>query len=147
MTPLFGAARTVGDRNGFVFFLPQPPIHDRAEAATRAALAERACDPMQETGRALPFEDAVPEATDVRAAVPSPICARRAGSAGGGAGLTAREHEVLRLLVSGRSNPEIAAALFISRAAARTHVANILGKLGVGSRTEAADVAHRRQLV
>ena len=54
--------------------------------------------------------------------------------------MTPREEEVLRLLVSGRSNPEIAEALFISRATARTHVANILAKLGVSSRTEAADV-------
>jgi DNA-binding NarL/FixJ family response regulator len=62
-------------------------------------------------------------------------------------GLTPRELEVLRLLVAGRSNPEIAAALFISRATARTHVANILGKLGVRSRTEAVDHAHRRGLL
>ena len=62
-------------------------------------------------------------------------------------GLTPREVEVLRLLAAGRSNPEIATALFISRATARTHVGNILGKLGVSSRTEAADYAHRRHLI
>jgi DNA-binding CsgD family transcriptional regulator len=61
--------------------------------------------------------------------------------------LTAREMDVLRLLVAGRSNPEIAEALYISRATARTHVANILAKLGVSSRTEAADYAHRHGLL
>jgi DNA-binding NarL/FixJ family response regulator len=61
-------------------------------------------------------------------------------------GLTPREAEVLRLLAAGHSNPEIAEALFISRATVRTHVGNILGKLGVGSRTRAADVAHRQGL-
>ncbi len=59
------------------------------------------------------------------------------------AGLTSREHEVLRLLVAGRSNKEIAAALFISPKTASVHVSNILGKLGASSRTEAAALAHR----
>ena len=59
------------------------------------------------------------------------------------AGLTGREREVLRLLVTGRSNREIAAALFISPKTASVHVSNILGKLGASSRTEAAAIAHR----
>jgi DNA-binding CsgD family transcriptional regulator len=59
------------------------------------------------------------------------------------AGLTSREREVLRLLVAGRSNKEIAAALFISPKTASVHVSNILGKLGASSRTEAAAIAHR----
>jgi len=58
------------------------------------------------------------------------------------AGLTSREHEVLRLLVAGRSNREIAAALFISPKTASVHVSNILAKLGASSRTEAAAIAH-----
>jgi len=62
-------------------------------------------------------------------------------------GLTAREHEVLTLVAQGRSNREIADGLFISEKTAGVHVSNILGKLGVRGRTEAAAVAHRMGLV
>jgi DNA-binding NarL/FixJ family response regulator len=48
--------------------------------------------------------------------------------------------------VQGRTNREIAAALFVSHRTATTHVANILGKLGVTSRTEAAAWAVREGL-
>ena len=58
-------------------------------------------------------------------------------------GLTDREREVLALLAAGRSNPEIARALFISAKTASVHVSNILAKLGVSRRVEAAAVAHR----
>ena len=47
------------------------------------------------------------------------------------------------LLAGGRSNPQIAEALFISPKTASVHVSNILAKLGVDSRVEAAAVAHR----
>ena len=58
-------------------------------------------------------------------------------------GLTEREREILVLLAAGRSNPQIAGALFISPKTASVHVSNILAKLGVDSRVEAAAVAHR----
>jgi len=58
-------------------------------------------------------------------------------------GLTPRELEVLRLVAAGRSNGQIAEALFISRKTASVHVSNILAKLGVHTRTEAAAAAHR----
>ena len=61
-------------------------------------------------------------------------------------GLTAREFEVLRLVADGRSNPEIAARLFISAKTASAHVSNILAKIGVASRGEAAAAAHRLHL-
>jgi len=61
-------------------------------------------------------------------------------------GLTAREFEVLRLVAAGRSNPEIAAELFISTKTASVHVSNILAKLRVGGRGEAAAAAHRLHL-
>jgi DNA-binding NarL/FixJ family response regulator len=61
--------------------------------------------------------------------------------------LTARELEVLRLVGAGRANKEIAAELLISERTARTHVSNILGKLGLSSRTQAALWAVREGLV
>jgi DNA-binding NarL/FixJ family response regulator len=50
---------------------------------------------------------------------------------------------VLALVAEGRSNRQVADALFISAKTASVHVSNILAKLGVGSRVEAAAVAHR----
>ena len=61
-------------------------------------------------------------------------------------GLTERELEVLRLVTAGRSNREIAAELFISPKTASVHVSNILGKLGVASRGEAAARAYTLRL-
>ena len=63
------------------------------------------------------------------------------------AGLTAREREVLRLLAAGRSDREIAEALFISRRTAQGHVGSIYGKLGVSSRAAATRVALEHGLV
>jgi DNA-binding NarL/FixJ family response regulator len=61
--------------------------------------------------------------------------------------LTDREVEVLRCLALGQSNKEIAANLVIADKTVRTHVSNILGKLGVTSRTQAALYALRTGLV
>jgi len=61
-------------------------------------------------------------------------------------GLTPREREVLRLVADGASNGQIAQQLFISRATASVHVSNILSKLGVTTRVQAAALAHRRGL-
>ena len=55
--------------------------------------------------------------------------------------------EVLALLAQGRSNPEIAEALSISRKTVAVHVSNILGRLGVESRSAAVAVAIRANLV
>jgi DNA-binding NarL/FixJ family response regulator len=55
--------------------------------------------------------------------------------------LSAREREVLVLLVAGRTNPAIAAALFISTRTVENHVAHIFAKLGVSSRTAAVAAA------
>ncbi len=61
-------------------------------------------------------------------------------------GLTRREEDVLRLVAVGRSNRQIAEELFISPKTASVHVSNILAKLGVSGRGEAAALAHRLRL-
>lgn len=61
-------------------------------------------------------------------------------------GLTSREQDVLRLVAAGRTNRQIAEELFISPKTASVHVSNILAKLGVGGRGEAAALAHRLRL-
>ncbi len=58
-------------------------------------------------------------------------------------GLTPREREVLDLIATGRTNHQIATELFITDKTAGHHVSNILAKLGVHGRTEAAAIAHR----
>ncbi|MGE5229655.1 MAG: response regulator [Deltaproteobacteria bacterium] len=64
-----------------------------------------------------------------------------------GEGLTARELEILKLMVHGDSNPDIAEKLFVSRSTVKFHVSNILMKLGTATRTEAVAVAVQRRLV
>ena len=67
----------------------------------------------------------------------------RGADSGSPLGLTARELEVLSLVAQGLSNRQIGERLFISTKTASVHVSNILAKLGVSGRGEAAAVAHR----
>jgi DNA-binding CsgD family transcriptional regulator len=97
------------------------PLADDAEALARRARL------------LVPVEDAPP--TEAKRIASFPF------------GLTDREREVLELVAAGRSNGQIAKALFISPKTASVHVSNILAKLGVGGRVEAAAVAHRLGLV
>lgn len=61
--------------------------------------------------------------------------------------LSRREQEVLKLMIEGMSNPEIARRMYLSPSTIKTHVRGILNKLGVNHRLQAAVVAVRRGLV
>jgi len=64
-----------------------------------------------------------------------------------GLDLTEREHAVLVLMVEGLNNTQIAARLTVSPSTVKSHVSNILSKLGVASRTEAVTLALRNRLI
>jgi DNA-binding CsgD family transcriptional regulator len=116
---------------------------DREAAAT----AVREAAEIAERLGARPLADAA--AALIRRARLEPAAAPAAGPAGDEErlGLTEREREVLRLIAEGRTNAQIAAELFISPKTASVHVSNILRKLDVASRGEAAAMAHRLGLV
>ncbi len=76
-----------------------------------------------------------------------PAVAERLANRMGGPGLTPRELDVLRLIVSGNSNKEIGEGLRISEATVKTHINNILSKLGVTDRTQATTTALQRGIV
>ncbi|WP_310718261.1 helix-turn-helix transcriptional regulator [Streptomyces lydicus] len=120
---LLAQARTAADAMG-----ARPLAEELAQLAQRARIPLPGLIPPQ------------PAAPDAGAA--------DAGDAPSAAalGLTPRERDVLRLVAEGRSNRQIADALFISPKTASVHVSNILAKLGVSGRGEAGAVAHRLRL-
>jgi non-specific serine/threonine protein kinase len=129
---LLGAAKAQRDRLGLRYGVREDQVAlEHAVAAARAALGAHAFVAAWAAGRTLSPGQAVSEAGDAIASA--------AGSPRGS--LTPREVEILRLVASGMSNPAIAAALFISVRTVENHVAHILAKLGVSTRTAAATAA------
>jgi DNA-binding CsgD family transcriptional regulator len=149
---LWGAAEALRE----VLGAPAPPPDQawiEAEAPrARTLLGAEGFVAATDCGRALSLADAVDEALaltssayNVAPLVPGNI--RLAGSTEGAeVQLTAREHEVLLLIVAGHSNAALAELLFISPRTAATHVSHILQKLGVSSRAAATAYALRHGL-
>jgi two-component system NarL family response regulator len=76
-----------------------------------------------------------------------PAVAQRLAERLVGPSLTTRELDVLKCIVGGKSNRDIGQELSISEATVKTHINNILGKLGVADRTQAATTALQRGIV
>jgi non-specific serine/threonine protein kinase len=139
---LLGAAEALRERRGLPVDRPLLAEHERGVAAVHATLDEERCAAAWQAGRAVPEAAAVAELEDLLGAIIASGEQPNASPVSSHA-LTARERDTLRLLVDGRSNQEIADALGISLRTAQTHVAHILTKLGVDSRTAAATRAVR----
>jgi non-specific serine/threonine protein kinase len=140
---LFGAAegidrvrwRPAGLANSFGFTTHFATKHWQALASS--ALDESAVAEALSAGRAMSVADAVAYALkpSVESASSSAHGVRDTGRE---SALTSREQEVAALLAGGRTNREIAQTLVITVSTAERHVANILNKLGLRSRTEVA---------
>ena len=144
---LYGAAEALGEWSGAPLLLPPRSQYRRHLDALRAVLGADAFAEGWAVGRGLPLERAVGEARAVVAG-PAPAGATPpAGAPEAGPALTRREREVLRLIAEGRTDREIAAALFIGARTVEWHLTNAFNKLGVGTRAAAAAAALRRGLI
>jgi predicted ATPase/DNA-binding CsgD family transcriptional regulator len=140
---LLGAVETAGETSG-VGRIGHAAHTKRIVKEVETSLPEPVFVAAWEAGGQLLFADALADALALTSSVnprPSP------GERDDNSGLTARELDVLRLLVEGNSDRQIGEALFIGTRTVQTHVANLFAKLGVNARAEAATVAVRRGLV
>jgi DNA-binding NarL/FixJ family response regulator len=137
---LYGAITALRGQIGAGVEWWQRTRHERSTAILQGYLAPDAFAAAWQAGATLPVAAVVSEAL----ATADLLLASAAPEPGSPLpGLTPRERDVLRLLTDGLSDREIAAALFISPRTAGYHVSNLLGKLGVESRTAAAALALR----
>jgi predicted ATPase/DNA-binding NarL/FixJ family response regulator len=147
---LFAAAARTREALAIALRPATEVIHDGWVAAARASLTEAVFVEASARGHRLSLDEAVAvalrgtdddgeDAAGLEFGDESPAQASFAG-------LTPRELEVLGLIAEGCSNREIGDRLYISHRTVMQHVASILGKLDVGSRTAAAALAHRHGL-
>jgi DNA-binding CsgD family transcriptional regulator/tetratricopeptide (TPR) repeat protein len=125
-----------------------------AEAAAAAGSADRAATSLRRAHAIASELGAAPLVVEIdavsrrtRVSIDAPTRVALDGSSVDRLGLTAREAEVLMLVAAGRTNRQIGEELFVSDKTASVHVSNILRKLGVNSRVDAAAVAQRLGVV
>ncbi|MEA2514462.1 MAG: hypothetical protein QOJ59_3949, partial [Thermomicrobiales bacterium] len=139
---LLGAAEAHRARLGVALMPRQVAGYERNVADARNALGEPVFAAAWAEGRRLSADEARAEAFRVIDAIAG-AAAREPPTRAADPFLTPREVEVLRLVADGRSDREIADALFIGTGTVRTHLMHAFGKLGVGSRTAAVAAARR----
>jgi predicted ATPase/DNA-binding CsgD family transcriptional regulator len=145
---LIGATDRLLEAIGFALAPFVHVFYERARSHVRRELGEDLFAAEREAGQRLTRTQARGEAYAVvstLARVSTPDDAER--DIGVRFGLTSREMDVLRLLAQGHSNQTIADALFISVPTVKRHLSNILGKLGLPSRSAVTAYAHRHGLV
>ena len=138
---LLGAAWGVAEALG-VRYLAHHVHAERVLEAVRTRLGDEAFEAAWSDGHALAIEQAVAEARRLLTASPA-----GQGSLPSPRAASPRELDVLRLLVAGHHDREIAAALQLSPRTVQTHVGSLFAKFGVNSRVELTAVAVRRGLV
>jgi DNA-binding CsgD family transcriptional regulator len=143
---LLGAVQTLVAQMGRQF-APATYMHRRVMAAARAGLDEPAWEAACAEGRTFSRDEATAEAFAATTEAGAGVILRSQVNAADAVGLTAREREILRLVVDGKSNPEIGTRLFISHRTVATHLRNVYDKLGVTGRAEAISAAIRRDLI
>jgi DNA-binding CsgD family transcriptional regulator/tetratricopeptide (TPR) repeat protein len=118
-------------------------VKARARIATGRSAHQHACADVQAVSLDVGITGMLDSLAELRGARGASTQPSSSPLVGIGGALTPRETQVLRLIVEGRSNPDIANAFGISHRTVRNHVTNILAKLGVESRTAAATYALR----
>ena len=139
----YAAADAIRDQIQLAMGPNERRLHDPLRDSIATNLPAGTLTTEQHHGATCRVEEIIAEACEQPAEPAAPVVDSRAASTRNTIGLTGRELEVLRLITQGLSDREIAAALFVSPRTVGGHVTNLLGKLGVESRTAAATFAVR----
>ncbi len=142
---LFSVAQAIRDEIGEPVPVSMRERHDASLERVRQALGRR-FDRIWAEGQVTSPEDAITAALAMGSTLPVPLRQQEAET-GPAHTLSAREIEVVRLIAEGRSNKEIAEALYISVRTVGTHLTHIFGKLDVSSRSALTAYAHRTGIV
>ena len=142
---LFGVGEAAREQLGISLVPGLVPRYTQAMSATKAVLGERTFAGAHAEGRRLSPDTARAEAALV-VDQPPPTGRNESAFVASRYGLTPRKRDVLRLLVQGNTDQEIADTLFLSRRTVTTHASNLFSKLGVSNRVEATALAVRKGL-